>query len=299
MTSLALGAAAVCLTGCLGGVPARRAAADLFTATAQSYASDDDPVLVGEASPFGLKLIDSLLLRDPDNAQLLLAGARSYAQYAFGFVQQPGDEAEDKNLELAQRHFDRARNLYRRAMAYGWRGLELEYPKVQEKLHRDLPGTLKQFERADVPLLYWTALSLGALINLSKDNAELVAEVPVMEGLMDRALALDESFEAGAIHQFLIGYEMNRRNRKGEPSKLARDHFYRAVQLSQGRQAACFVILAETVAVREQNRAEFEHLLNTALKIDSNAVPGWRLANLLWQQRARWLLGRKDHLFSE
>lgn len=296
--ALLLVASLISLTGC-GSAPARRAANDLFAATAQSYASDDDPELVREASPFGLKLLDALILRNPEDPALLLSAARGYAQYAFGFVQQEGDETEDKNIELAQQQYERARNLYRRAMNYGWRGLEVEHPNVQAGLHTDLAGTLKRFDRDDVPLLYWTALSLGALINLSKDDAELVAEVPVMEGLMDRALALEESYEAGAIRQFLIGYEMNRRNRKGEPGKLAREHFYRAVQLSQGRLAACFVILAESVMVREQNRAEFEQLLATALKIDADAEPDWRLANLLWQKRARWLLSRKEQLFSE
>lgn len=293
-----LGAALLSLAGC-GVAPARRAATDLFAATAESYASDDDPVLVGEASPFGLKLLDALLLRNPEDPALLLAAARGYAQYAFGFVQQRADEAEDKNLELAQQQYLRARGLYRRAMAYGWRGLEVAHPKVQEQLHRDLAGGLATFRRDDVPFLYWTALSMGALINLSKDDAELIAEVPVMEGLMDRALALDEAYESGAIRQFLIGYEMNRRSRKGEPGARAREHFYRAVQLSQGRLAACFVILAETVMVREQNRVEFEQLLNTALGINVDTMPSWRLANLLWQRRARWLLGRTDRLFTE
>lgn len=293
-----MGALLCGLSGC-GGGPVRHAANELFTATAESYGSDDDPALVEEASPFGLKLLDALILRNPEDPALLLSAARAYAQYAFGFVQQRADEAEDTSLALAQQHYQRARKFYRRAMAYGWRGLEVAHPGVQEKVRRDLAAGLRVFGRDDVPLLYWTALSLGALINLSKDDAELVAEVPIMEGLMDRALALNESYESGAIRQFLIGYEMNRRNRKGDPGTLAREHFYRAVQLTQGRQAACFVILAEAVMVREQKRAEFEQLLNTALGIDPNAVPSWRLANLLWQQRARWLLSRTEHLFTE
>ena len=123
---------------------------------------------------------------------------------------------------MAQHYYQRARKLYRRAQGYGWRGLELAHPKLREGLHKDLPKNLRVFSREDVPLMYWTALSLGALINLSKDSAELIAEVPIMEGLMDRALELDESYEAGAIHQFLIGYELQRRNRKGDPIQLAR-----------------------------------------------------------------------------
>ena len=275
------------------------AASNLFAASAESFATDDDPALIGEASPFTLKLIETLLRSNPKDATLLLAASRGFSQYAFGYIQQQGEEVEDKDFGLARHYYERAKKLYRRAHTYGWRGLEVTHPRIQESMHKDLPKTLKSFKRKDVPLMYWTAVSLGGLINLSKDSAELIAEVPIMEGLMDRALELDESYEAGAIHQFLIGYELNRRNRKGDPPQLARDHFFRAVQLSQGKLAASFVILAETVAVREQNREEFEKLLDTAIKIDSNAAPQWRLANLLWQQRARWLLARKEQLFTE
>jgi predicted anti-sigma-YlaC factor YlaD len=53
------------------------------------------------------------------------------------------------------------------------------------------------------------------------------------------------------------------------------------------------------VAVSQQDRAEFESLLNRALTIDPDARPEWRLANLIMQRRARWLLSRVDQLFAE
>ena len=56
---------------------------------------------------------------------------------------------------------------------------------------------------------------------------------------------------------------------------------------------------AETVAVSQQNKKEFEALLKRALEIDVNARAEWRLANLVTQRRARWLLGRIDQLFVE
>jgi tetratricopeptide (TPR) repeat protein len=290
---------ALCLSGCSIDNASRKAASGFFTASAKSFASDDDLELVGDATPFALKMIDTLILNSPNDAALLLAGARGFSQFAFGFVQQKGELIEDKNTELALAQYQRAKQLYRRALSYGWRGLELDHLNLQVELHRNLPKGLKALGQKDVPFMYWTALSLGALINLSKDNAELIAQVPIVEGLMDRALELDEAYEAGAIHQFFIGYELNRRNRKGDPVQLSRNHFYRAVQLSQGRMAAYFVTLAETVTVKEQDVTEFENLLNTAIRISPDSVPNWRLANLLWQERARWLLARKDRLFTE
>jgi predicted anti-sigma-YlaC factor YlaD len=51
--------------------------------------------------------------------------------------------------------------------------------------------------------------------------------------------------------------------------------------------------------VANQNRAEFKSLLEKALAIDADAHPSDRLANLVAQRRARWLLSRIDELFLE
>ena len=48
----------------------------------------------------------------------------------------------------------------------------------------------------------------------------------------------------------------------------------------------------------EQKKKEFEQLLNEALAIDiEKAPPEQKLANVLAQRRARWLLSRLDELF--
>jgi predicted anti-sigma-YlaC factor YlaD len=40
-------------------------------------------------------------------------------------------------------------------------------------------------------------------------------------------------------------------------------------------------------------------LLKQALQIDVDRTPGQRLANLVMQKRARWLLSRTDQLFTD
>ena len=47
----------------------------------------------------------------------------------------------------------------------------------------------------------------------------------------------------------------------------------------------------------EQSRPAFEETLKKALAIDPDAAPGFRLANLVAQKRARWLLSRAGDLF--
>jgi predicted anti-sigma-YlaC factor YlaD len=49
--------------------------------------------------------------------------------------------------------------------------------------------------------------------------------------------------------------------------------------------------------LNRQDRREFQSLLERALTVDPDARPEWRLANIVMQARARWLLSRADQLF--
>ncbi|HQF40029.1 MAG TPA: TRAP transporter TatT component family protein, partial [Opitutaceae bacterium] len=130
-----------------------------------------------------------------------------------------------------------------------------------------------------------------------KDDPSRLAEIPQMEALIDRAAELDADWGEGAIHSFLIIYEMARQGVAGDAAARARVHFERAVELARGRQASPFVNFAEAVCIEQQDFPLFAELLGQALAIDADAYPEQRLVNLVAQQRARWLLACKDDLF--
>lgn len=217
-----------------------------------------------------------------------LSVSRSYTQYAYAVVQQEAEEAEDDNLALALYLQERARNLYRRGRDHGLRGLDLGVEELRRDPRRAIAG------RSDVALLYWTGAAWGALIALSKEDPEALADVPAVEALIDRALELDESFEHGAIHTFLISYEMVRQGAAGDPAERARRHFRRALALSGGADAAPILAYAEAVCIPAQRRAEFDALIEEGL-----SVRGPSLANLVHKRRARWLRSRTDRLFTD
>lgn len=269
---------------------------DALSEGAGTFASDDDPELIEAALPFSLKLMESLLAESPRHEGLLRALTSGFTQYAYAFVQQDAERLEDRDLAAATVQQDRARRLYLRARGYGLRGLELSREGFGAALRKDPDLAVAASGIDDVPLLYWTAVSWAAAIAVSKDDPDLIGDLPFVEALIDRALELDESFESGAIHGFLITYEMSRSGGAGDPAERARGHFDRALELSDGQLAAPLVALAESVALAEQNRVEFEDLLERALAIDPDARPEWRMDNLVYQRRARWLLERTDRL---
>jgi predicted anti-sigma-YlaC factor YlaD len=285
----------------LPGCSVRRMAAnkvgDALAGGGATFASDDDPELIRAAVPFSLKLMESLLAESPNHKGLLFATSSGFTQYGYAFVQQDADEIEGVNLTKARELQERARRLYLRARDYGFRGLEARHAGFGKRLGENPKAAVMVMRKADVPQMYWTAASWAAAISLSKDNPDLVADLPKVEALIDRALALDESWDRGAIHGFLITFEMARATGEGPPTTRSKNHFERAVELSHGKMAGPYVSYAEAVCIPTEDRAQFEKVLKEALTINPDADPPTRLANLIMQRRARWLLSRVDKLF--
>jgi predicted anti-sigma-YlaC factor YlaD len=289
----------VLLSGCSVRKFAVNKLGDSLANSGTTFASDNDPEFVGQAVPFSLKLIEGLLAESPKHRGLLFAAASGFTQYSYVYVQEPSEEIESVDLEKSATLRTRSRNLYLRARDYGLRGLDAKHPGFTTALSENPKFAVRSAKLSDVPLLYWTAVAWGAAISLSKDHPDLVAQQPQVEALIDRAYALDPTFEHGAIDQFLISYESARQGTKEDFSERCWMHFDRAVRLSDKQLASPYVSFAETVSVQKQNRAEFESMLHQALSIDPDVRPEWRLSNLIMQRRARWLLSREDELFLE
>lgn len=264
---------------------------------ANAFVTDDDPELIRDALPFALKSYETLLAADPENEDLLLATGSAFVQYANGFLEAEANRLEDTDYARAHHLRVRAGKLYLRGRNYALRGLNLRYPGFEEHLRMDFDAELARLGKEDVPLAYWVAAGWGAAMAVDSGNMALVAELPIVEAIMRRALELDESFDGGALHEFFLAYEGGRTAAMGGSSERAKMHFDRAVALSNGQKATPYVIFASTVAVNDQNLGMFEELLKEALEVDPDAVAEWRLLNVLAQEKARWLLGRKAELF--
>ncbi|MGH8690601.1 MAG: TRAP transporter TatT component family protein [Burkholderiales bacterium] len=286
-------------SGCSVREYALRSIGDALAGGGDVYAADEDIELVGAATPFGLKTVESLLAEVPDHRGLLLAAARGFTQYAYVYVQYPAEQAEERDVAYAYAQQARARRLYLRARDYGLRGLGLSGDAALLRLQTEPGKALAATTRDDVPLLYWAGVAWAAAISLSKDSPATIAGLPAVDALIARAAALDIDYDRGSLRTFLIGYEMSRPNAGAGAESRARTHFARAVELSAGRHAGPYVSLAESVAVEKRNRREFEALLKQAIEVDPGARPEWRLANLVMQRRARQLLARTEELFPE
>jgi predicted anti-sigma-YlaC factor YlaD len=264
------------------------------------YESDDDIELVGDALPFGLKLTESLLTQSPDHPGLLLTACRGFVLYSYAYVSYQAELVSDEDVDRARAMRARARRLYQRSIRYGFRALERSYPGLEAALVKDPKAavsvvTAKHKDR-DVPFLYWTAAAMGLAASVSIDEAASLARLPEVEAMLDRALLLDEGWDAGALHAFKVILAASRPGALADATIIDR-HFNRALELSKGTSAGLFVSYAEAVALPAQNKTQFRELLDKALAIDPDAQPRDRLATIIAQRRARWLKGRIDDLF--
>ena len=331
LAALALAAAG---GGCLKHL-ALNAAADAVSGSGGAYGRDDDPELVRGAVPFGLKTMEGLADQLPDHVGLRTAMARGFTQYAFAFVQVDADELEpveaeepeaakatekqnerssekeDATLEKvhaerrgelaarAQALRARAGRLYLRARDHGLDGLRLRHGITAEALRGpDREKALQSVEKEDVELLYWTLVPWAAAISLEKRNLQLVADRPVVSALLDRALALDEAWDKGTLHEFSLAWDSGGRPEGTTPAKL-QAHFDRALELSKGKRLSLLVSRAENILEKAQDRQGFVAQLEEVKKapIDDPTMREDRLANLLAKRRAAWLLDRVGTLF--
>lgn len=285
---LALALAAVILGGCI-----KTMIANSISSSGTVFSSDEDPDLVREALPFGLKFQESLLADLPKHRGLLLALARGFTAYAY-LIQQEADEIDKADYRRARVMRARARDLYIRARDYALRGLGVEHAGFGARLREDHAAVLAKTGGDDIEFLYWAGASWGAALGVAKGDLELVAEVPLAEAMVKRVLEIDETYDRGAAHEFLVSYEGSR---PGGSAEVARSHYDRALELSGGTRASTYLALATSVVLSEQNLTEFRMLIALALAVDLSAAPELRLVNTVSHRRALLLQSRISDLF--
>jgi predicted anti-sigma-YlaC factor YlaD len=295
--ALILALLALPLSGCSIKSMAINTVGNALAESGSNFSADDDPELIAAAIPFGLKTIEGLLAQSPKHKGMLFAACSGFTQYSYAFVQQEADYVEAQDLQKATEMRARAKKLYLRAVGYGMRAFDEEIPGFSAQIRKDPDAALSKTTKKHVPLLYYTGAAWAAAFAVDVTDSSLSVNQTAIEKIMRRALDLDEGWEKGSLHDFFISWEAGHASAGGSIDK-AKEHFARSKTLSAGQRVSPFVSYAESVLVAEQKKAEFEQVLKEGLAIDvEKAAPEQRLANILAQKRAKWLLSRVDELF--
>ena len=261
------------------------------------FATDDDPELVEEALPFALKSMEAILQSTPRHRKLLIATCAGFVQYGHGFLLQPAEMLENENLQAARKLRKRAKRLFLRARQYGLQALDLDHPGFSEAIFDNPVAAVEGMQKNDVAALYWTGVAWGSAISADKGDMSLIGDLPIVTAIMEKALKLEPSWHNGAIHEFFIVFDSARSEASGGGPARVEYHFNQAMALNQGRSISPLVSLAQSACIQQQNRQRFESLLKQSLAFDVNRYPEYRLANILAQRKASYLLDNVDSFF--
>lgn len=244
-----------------------------------------DLELVCDGAPSYLLMLDSLLVSDPVDARLLLHGTQAYTAYA-SIMPECGRP-------------ERAPVLGERAREYGLRllGTQAGLGGANQMPLAGFGEALQSVGSREVEKLFWSGYGWATWIGFSKGAPMAVADLPKVEQLMLRVLALDEGFYHGGAHLFLGVYYGSRPVMLGGRPDVSRDHFERALALGERRFLAALVAYAEYYARQTFDRELYVRLLEEALAFDLALAPDLTLPNVLAQRRARKLLAQADEFF--
>lgn len=257
----------------------------------QGNAPEEDLQLAHEASAFYLKLSESILRENPGNLPLAEAVAGGFTQYAYAFVAFDAERIESKDARTVQKLRQRAARLYARARNHAMAALERTTPGFARALSNPDPKKWPVLTDKQVGVAYWAAASWGGLISLSKDDPEIVADLPLAIRLAGIAYAKAPAFGQGSLASLMGTFEASRPNGS---SARAVTYFDRALAAGGGKNAGVFVAKAEAIAQPAGDRAAFEALLQQSLAAANNRRD---LPNEVMRERAQWLLDSAGDIF--
>jgi len=277
--------ATVLLSACSVGQMVVRGSQTILDSGVMAMNRETDLELARAAMPANLKLIEGMLLEDPQNTELLLYAAEGFYGYSYGFVEIEDDE--------------RAKQLYRRCYDYALTalkhtGLELD-PETANAA--DLEAAVAKIDKAGVPALFWSASCLGKWIDLNRGDITQLANMANAGALMERVLELDDTYYYGGPHLFFGVFYGGRAPMFGGNFELSAEHFRRADEINDHKLLMVDLLQAEYLNRQLLDRTAFHDRLNHILEAPDDLYPEMALVNAIVKQRAAYLLTLEDQWF--
>jgi len=243
----------------------------------------DDPVTIEQGIPAYLLLLDALVKNNPEQISLRQASATLTSAYASGFVKEAV----------------RSKRLNQKALTDAFSVLcqqDKHLCQPRELTLNDLQQRLAQMNKSDVATLFMVGSVWAGWIQANADDWNAVADMPRVEALMTRIVALDENYQQGAAHIYLGVLATVLTPALGGRPEVGKAHFERAISLSDGHNLAAKLYYAKNYARGVFDRELHDKLLNEILAAEPHAKD-LTLSNIMAQQQAKELLQSADDYF--
>lgn len=245
--------------------------------------NQNDPETVRDGAPAYLLMLDSFIEGSPDDAKMLSAAAELYAAYGVIFV----DDAQ------------RADRLTSRALSYGQQSLCVSNKSVcgiNKLPFKEFKSALEKLDKKDAASLFTFGLTSIAYIKVHRDDWGAMAKLPRVESTLKRLQVLDPHYNAVQVEHFLAILNTLRPPALGGNFDAGKDHYERAIALSDGKDLSISVDYARYYARTLYDRDLHDRLLNDVMSAEP-IQNGYTLFNTLAQREAQELLDAADEYF--
>jgi hypothetical protein len=228
-------------------------------------------------------LLDSFLEGDPDNPELLSAAAKLYASYGAVFADDPA---------RASRLTAKARNYAQDAMCETYAPSCAWPDSSYDEFEASLDGvTTRQSE-----YLYTYGFATLAYLRAHSDDWNSLAELPQVEVLFDRYLEIAGNDADAAVHTYMGVLLTLRPPSLGGKPEEAREHFEKAIAMSEGKDLSAKVEYAKGYARLLYERELHDQLLGEVIEASPYA-DGLTLSNVMAKEEAARLMAEADDYF--
>jgi hypothetical protein len=210
-------------------------------------------------------------------------GAQLYGAYASGFT-----DSDASKRALANRSFD-----------YASRALCLRnanFCDVKVLTYFEFEERLVTIEKPEVESMFIFVSSWAGVIEANSNDWNAVAELPKVKAGLQCVLDTDETVSYGNAHLYMAVMESLLPATLGGKPDLAKKHFDRAIEISDGNNLMAKVLYAEKYARMLFDRKLHDRLLQEVVDADTGPKD-LVLANTLAKQKAAELLADADDYF--
>jgi len=248
---------------------------------ANTILNSNDIETVREGIPAYLLMIDSFLRSSPDNPDLLLAASNLNGAFSIFTSGERAELLTEKSLDYALK----AACIENKKLC-GFQ--ELEYKAFQ--------SVVDELNVKDVPITFSVGVAWAGWMQAHSSDWNAIAQLAKVKYLMSKVVELNEAHDNGGPHLYMGGLETILPASMGGQPEKGREHFERAIELSEGQFLMTKLVYAEQYAKLIFDKELHDRLLNEVLAADPN-VEGMTLTNTVAQLRARELLAESDDYF--
>jgi hypothetical protein len=241
-----------------------------------AWARRDEPAALGEA----IAALRALLAArgGADYGTLVLLARAHYLL---------GEEAEEKDRKIAA---------YEAGMQFGDLALDA-LPEFHAAFARtqSIDESVESVPKAGIDAIYWDAVNTGKWAH-EKGVSKVFFMKDKVKRMVDRVLALDETWWWGAAHRYLGAYYAALPGFAGRDLDASKAHFDRAIAIAPDM-LSTRVLMADYWARQNNDRRAFKALLDGVLATRPETIPALVPEQRLERAKAKRLLDHIDDDF--